>query len=303
MAFGRITMNENKKTLKKTPTGYVVFFIVPAIALLCCFLLVPVLLSFGFSFMNFNMLQPEAAFFSGLENYKRLFTDPTFYKTLRNTIYFTLVVVVYQDSLAFALALLVRRNIKGVGIFRAMYFTPLVTSITVVSILWTFIYNPNPTQGLLNALRVKAGFQPSMFLHDPATAMNSIIFMSGWHSAGYHMMILLAGLQAIPEELYEAAEIDGAGPVQQFFHVTLPGVKNVLIFVVQVTMISAMKLFTQPYVMTQGGPKESTKTLTYYIYQQGFQFRNIGYASAISVLFFIIVVTLSLTLKRIIRQK
>ena len=125
-------MKANKRIPKGTPRGYVAFFVVPAVSLLFCFLLTPVLLSFGFSFMNFNMLQPQAAFFSGLENYKRLFTDPTFYKTLRNTVYFTLVVVVYQDSLAFALALLVRKNIKGVGIFRAMYFTPLVTSITVV---------------------------------------------------------------------------------------------------------------------------------------------------------------------------
>ena len=290
-------------SLKRTPVPYVLFFTLPAVVLLCCFLVVPVVLSFGFSFMNFNMLKPQAAFFDGMENYMRVFHDQTFYKTIRNTFYFAVVVVCYQDSLAFILALLVRRKFKGVGVFRVAYFTPLVTSITVVSILWTFIYNPNPTQGLLNAFLVKLGFEPCPFLHDPKTAMNAIIFMSGWHSAGYHMMILLAGLQAIPNELYEAAEIDGANTFQQFIHVTLPGMRNVLIFVVQVTMISAMKLFTQPYVMTQGGPKESTKTLTYYIYQQGFQFRNIGYASTISVLFFIIVVTMSLTVKRIIRQK
>ncbi len=291
------------RSLHQTPTKYVLFFTLPAVMLLCCFLVAPVLFSFGFSFMNFNMLRPDAAFFSGFENYRRVFTDPTFYKTLRNTFYFTVVVVLYQDTLAFLLALLVRKNLKGIGIFRVAYFTPLVTSITVVSILWTFIYNPNPTQGLLNALLAKLGIPSCAFLHDPKSAMNSIIFMSGWHAAGYHMMILLAGLQAIPGELYEAAEMDGASSFQQFLHVTVPGIKNVLIFVVQVTMIAAMKLFTQPYVMTQGGPKESTKTLAYYIYQQGFQFRNIGYASTISVLFFIIVVTMSLTMKRIIRQK
>ncbi|WP_428769133.1 sugar ABC transporter permease [Treponema sp. HNW] len=296
-------MIKNKNLLKQTPLQYVLFFTLPAVFLLFCFLLLPVVFSFGFSFMNFNMLKPQAAFFTGFENHVRLLTDPTFYKALKNTVYFTVIVVLYQDSLAFLLALLVKRNIRGIGIFRTAYFTPLVTSITVVSILWTFIYNPNPTQGLLNALRIKIGLAPSQFLHNPKTAMNSIIFMSGWHSAGYHMMILLAGLQAIPNELYEAAEIDGAGPIHQFLHVTIPGIKNVLIFVVQVTMISAMKLFTQPYVMTQGGPKESTKTLTYYIYQQGFQFRNIGYASTISILFFIIVVTLSLTMKHIIKEK
>lgn len=296
-------MMKKTSSLKQTPLSCVLLFTLPAGMLLLCFLASPVFFSFGFSFMNFNMLKPQAAFFDGLENYMRVFQDPTFYKTLRNTCYFTVVVVCYQDTLAFMLALLVRRSFKGVGIFRAAYFTPLVTSITVVSILWTFIYNPNPTQGLLNALLVKMGMEPCPFLHDPKTAMNAIILMSGWHSAGYHMMILLAGLQAIPDELYEAAQIDGANAYRQFVHVTLPGMKNVLIFVVQVTMISAMKLFTQPYVMTQGGPKESTKTLTYYIYQQGFQFRNIGYASTISVLFFLIVVTMSLTMKRVIREK
>ncbi len=292
-----------QKSLKDTPLRYVLVFVGPAVVLLTCFLLVPVLLSFSFSMMNFNMLKPKAAFFTGLENYKRVFQDPTFYKALKNTVYFMVVVVIYQDTMAFMLALLVRRNLKGIGIFRTAYFTPLVTSMTVVAILWTFIYNPNPTQGLLNAIITKFGFAPNPFLNSENTAMNSIIFMSGWHSAGYHMMILLAGLQAIPDELYEAAEVDGANGIQQFLHVTLPSMKNVIIFVVQVTMISAMKLFTQPYVMTQGGPKESTKTLAYYIYQQGFTFRNIGYASTISVLFFIIVVSLSLSLKRIIRQQ
>ncbi|MBR1918041.1 MAG: sugar ABC transporter permease [Spirochaetales bacterium] len=292
-----------QKSLKDTPLRYVLVFVGPAVVLLTCFLLVPVLLSFSFSMMNFNMLKPKAAFFTGLDNYKRVFQDPTFYKALKNTVYFMVVVVIYQDTMAFMLALLVRRNLKGIGIFRTAYFTPLVTSMTVVAILWTFIYNPNPTQGLLNAIITKFGFAPNPFLHSAKTAMNSIIFMSGWHSAGYHMMILLAGLQAIPDELYEAAEVDGANGIQQFLHVTLPSMKNVIIFVVQVTMISAMKLFTQPYVMTQGGPKESTKTLAYYIYQQGFTFRNIGYASTISVLFFIIVVSLSLSLKRIIRQQ
>ncbi len=291
------------KSLNKTPLPYVALFVLPAVTLLGLFLLLPVSLSFGFSLMNFNMLKPQSAFFTGFENYRRLFTDPTFYKALRNTIYFTVIVVLYQDTLAFGLALMVRKNFKGVGLFRTAFFTPLVTSITVVSILWTFIYNPNPTQGLLNAILVKIGLQPSLFLHNPKTAMNSIIFMSGWHTAGYHMMILLAGLQLIPYDRYEAAEIDGANSFQQFIHITLPGIKNVLIFVIQVTMISAMKLFTQPYVMTKGGPKESTKTLTYYIYQQGFQFRNIGYASSISVLFFIIVVTLSLTMKRILDRQ
>lgn len=286
---------------KKLSYGY--FFVFPGAVLLFCFLILSALLSAGFSFTNFNLLRPEDARFIGVENYTRLFSDLSFMKALKNTLYFAAIVVPYQVTLAFALALLVRENVKGIGIFRSAYFSPLMTSISVVAILWTFIYNPNPTQGLLNAILSKVGLPTCDFLRSADTAMNSIIFMSGWHGAGYQMMILLAGLQAIPEDLYEAASIDGANSIQKFFYITIPGVKNVLIFVLINTTISAMKLFTQPYVMTSGGPKESTMTLTYFIYQQGFQFRNMGYAAAVSVMFFIIVVGLSMGIKKVTRAR
>lgn len=288
---------------KRKKKNYAFFFVLPGTCLLFLFFIMSALLSAGFSFTNFNLLRPEDARFVGLENYTRLFTDPSFRKALGNTLFFMLVVVPYQVSLAFALALLVRANIKGIGIFRSAYFSPLMTSISVVAILWTFIYNPNPTQGLLNAIITKFGLPPSSFLRSADTAMLSIIFMSGWHGAGYQMMILLAGLQAVPGDLYEAASIDGAGAVQKFFYITLPGLANVLVFVLINTTISAMKLFTQPYVMTSGGPKESTLTLTYFIYQQGFQFRNMGYASAVSVMFFILVVGLSMGIKKVTRAR
>ena len=286
---------------KKLNYGY--FFVLPGALLLCMFLIMSALLSAGFSFTNFNLLRPEDARFVGLDNYIRLFADQSFRKALGNTLYFAAVVVPYQVSLAFGLALLVKANIKGIGIFRSAYFSPLMTSISVVAILWTFIYNPNPTQGLLNAILSRAGLPTCDFLRSADTAMNSIIFMSGWHGAGYQMMILLAGLQAIPGDLYEAGSIDGASAIQKFVYITLPGMKNVLIFVLINTTISAMKLFTQPYVMTNGGPKESTMTLTYFIYQQGFQFRNMGYAASVSVMFFIIVVGLSMGIKKVTRAR
>ena len=208
---------------KKLSYGY--FFVFPGAVLLFCFLILSALLSAGFSFTNFNLLRPEDARFIGVENYTRLFSDLSFMKALKNTLYFAAIVVPYQVTLAFALALLVRENVKGIGIFRSAYFSPLMTSISVVAILWTFIYNPNPTQGLLNAILSKVGLPTCDFLRSADTAMNSIIFMSGWHGAGYQMMILLAGLQAIPEDLYEAASIDGANSIQQFFYITIPGVK------------------------------------------------------------------------------
>lgn len=288
---------------RKRNISYGYFFVLPGAFLLFSFLILSALLSAGFSFTNFNLLRPEDARFVAFDNYVRLFSDPSFLKALKNTLYFTVIVVPYQVTLAFALALLVKANIRGIGIFRSAYFSPLMTSISVVAILWTFIYNPNPTQGLLNAILTRFGLPACDFLRSADTAMNSIIFMSGWHGAGYQMMILLAGLQAIPGDLYEAASIDGANEIKKFFYITIPGVKNVLIFVLINTTISAMKLFTQPYVMTSGGPKESTMTLTYFIYQQGFQFRNMGYASAVSVIFFIIVVGLSMGIKKVTKAR
>ncbi|MCI8664078.1 MAG: sugar ABC transporter permease [Hungatella sp.] len=282
---------------------YAWFFIFPGLILLLMFTVLAAILAFCFSFMDFNLLRPQDASFIGTDNYIRLFKDTSFLKAMKNTFYFAVIVVPYQVGLAFGLALLVRENVKGIGIFRSAYFSPLVTSMSVIAILWTFIYNPNPTQGLLNAVFAKAGLPSCDFLRSADTAMNSIIFMSGWHGAGYQMMILLAGLQAIPEDLYEAASIDGAGAIKKFVYITVPGIKNVLVFVVMMTTISAMKLFTQPYIMTNGGPKESTMTLTYYLYRQGFQYRNMGYASAVSVIFFVVVVGISTGIKKIMKAR
>lgn len=287
----------------KKRVHYAYFFVLPGVLLLMMFLLASAVLAMGFSFLDFNLLRPADATFCGPDNYIRLFQDKSFLKALRNTLYFAAVVVPYQVTLAFILALLVKTNLKGIGLFRSAYFSPLVTSMSVVAILWTFIYNPNPTQGLLNALLTRVGLPASSFLRSADTAMNSIIFMSGWHGAGNQMMILLAGLQAIPGEFYEAASIDGANAVQKFFFVTIPGIKNVLIFVLMITTINAMKLFTQPYVMTSGGPKESTMTLTYFLYQQGFQFRNMGYASSVSMIFFVLVVSMSFVIKKLTRAR
>lgn len=289
--------------MKRKQQYYAYFFILPGCLLLLMFTILAALLAFGFSFMDFNLLRPQDVAFIGFDNYVRLFQDQSFLKALKNTFYFAVIVVPYQVTLAFTLALLVRENIRGIGVFRSAYFSPLVTSMSVIAILWTFIYNPNPTQGLLNAILTKLGLPACDFLRSADTAMNSIIFMSGWHAAGHQMMILLAGLQAIPDDLYEAAAIDGAGAIKKFIYITIPGIKNVLIFVVMMTTIAAMKLFTQPYIMTNGGPKESTMTLTYYLYRQGFQYRNMGYASAVSVVFFVVVVGISTAVKRLMRAR
>lgn len=284
---------------KRQPAAYA--FILPAVMLLVTFLIIPAVMTIGYSFTDYNVMRPDNITFAGLENYKELFQDENFWKALKNTIHFAVFVVPYQCLLALALALLTNVKLKGASIYRAAYFSPMVTSMVVIAILWSVLYNPNPNQGLINAFLGRFGIGPIPFLTSPKTAMNSIVFMSGWQAAGYQMMIFVAGLQGIPQDQYEAASIDGAGKIQQFFYITLPGLKNIIKYVVMITTIQAMKLFTQPYVMTQGGPQNATRTFVYYIYQQGFQSRNFGYACTVATIFFIIVVTLSFLLKRVIK--
>lgn len=286
---------------KKSERTAAYLFVVPAVVLLAAFLIYPALQTIRYAFTDYNIMRPDRIKFSGINNFIELFQDKNFWIAVKNTLHFTVLVVPFQTALALALALLISSRRRGVSIFRAVYFSPQVTSMVVVAILWTVLYNSNPDSGLLNALLVKLGMEPCGFLNDPKTSMNSIIFMSAWQGAGYQMMIFLAGLQGIPKEQYEAASIDGAGKVKSFFYVTLPGLKNVIQYVIMITVIQAMKLFTQPYVMTKGGPQNSTRTLVYYVYEQGFQKRNFGYACAVAAVFFVIVISLSLGMKKIIK--
>lgn len=290
-----------KVSKKKYEKRAAYIFVIPAVVLLVLFLILPAVSTVRYAFTDYNIMRPDSIEFCGIDNFKDLLQDTDFKKSLINTIYFTVVVVPFQCVLALLLALFISSRRRGVSIFRAAYFSPMVTSMVVVAILWSVLYNPNPNSGLINAFLGKLGLGPYGFLTDPKMAMNSIIFMSAWQAAGYQMMIFLAGLQGIPREQYEAASIDGANGIKSFIYITIPGLKNVIKYVVMITMIQAMKLFTQPYVMTKGGPQNSTRTLVYYIYEQGFQNRNFGYACAVASVFFVIVITMSLVLKRVIK--
>jgi ABC-type sugar transport system permease subunit len=277
-----------------------VLFSLPALALMFTFLILPVVLAFVYSFMNYNMLNPDAKVFSGLDNYIRLFQDKIFFTALKNTLYFTALVVPLQCGVALMLAILVNKKVKAASLGRVFFFSPVVTSMVVVAILWTFLYNVD--NGLINNALNFFGIENQPFLLSPDQAMNSIIFMSIWQAAGFQMMIFLAGLKDVPEELYEAAEIDGANVWQKFRNVTLPSIQHVTGFVLIITTIQAFRLFIQPYVMTNGGPSDSTKTMVFMLYENGFQFRDVGYSSAIAVVFFLVVIITSLVLKKLLRQ-
>lgn len=284
---------------RETVVGY--SFVLPAVLLLIVFLLLPFIFAVIFGFTKFNLLRPDKIQFIGLDNYITLFKDKLFYKSLFNTLYFSVIVVPVQSAVALALALLVNNQLKMRNIFRIAYFSPVITSMTVIAILWIYLYNPN--EGLVNSALHLFGIPNQPFLRSAGQAMNSIIFMSVWQAAGYQMMIFLAGLQSIPKDLYEASAIDGANKFQQLRFITIPSLYNVIVFVLTITTIQAVKLFTQPYIMTNGGPENSTRTLALLIYQQGFQFRNAGYASAVSVIFFVIVVVISFSMKKFLRDK
>ncbi len=278
--------------------GYV--FSAPALILLFVFLLLPALMALYYSFTNYYLLLPDQTKFIGTENYVRLLEDKLFLRSLGNTFLFVGLVVPLQAITALMLALLVNQKLRGIRWFRAAFIAPVMTSMVVVSILWTFIYNP--TNGLANAVLDIVGLGPFEYLTSPTQAMPSIILMSVWQGAGYQMMIFLAGLQDIPEHLYEAASIDGASTWQKFLHITLPGLRNVIVFVALITLIAATKLFIQPFVMTQGGPLDATKTLVYMVYEEGFKFRDVGYSSAIAIVFFVIVLVISIVQRKLVKE-
>src|SRR4030095_10913721 len=231
----------------------------PAVILLIVFFFIPVGLAFLLAFTNARLISPSISF-TGLDNFTRLFQDPLFWKSLRNTLYFAVVVVPLQSGFALLLALLVNVRIRGTNFFRTLYFVPVVTSIVVVSILWQFMYQPD---GLINNVLQSVSFnviQGADWLNNPGTAMRAISFMSIWQAVGFHMVIWLSGLQTIAPELYEAADIDGAGPWEKFRYVTWPGLRNTRTFILVTITIAALSLFAQVNIMTKGGPLDATTT-------------------------------------------
>ncbi len=289
------TVKKRKRLNKENWTG--IAFIAPTIILLFIFLFIPFILTIGYSFTNYNILKPSDMEFVGLKNFIRLTKDTVFLKSIVNTFVFVILVVPLQVCLALGLAILINRKMKGISIFRLAFFAPTVLSLVVVSILWTYIYNPN--NGLLNSLLGSLGIGPFKFLSNPSTAMVCIVILSAWQGCGFQMMIFLAGLQDIPVYLYEAAKVDGATKFQQFIHITLPGLKNIAVFISLNIVVSAFQLIIQPMMMTAGGPQNSTMTIVYEIYQTGFRYNQMGYGSAMAFVFTVMVLIITLVQNKI----
>jgi len=275
----------------------------PAGLLLILFLVIPVGLAFALAFTNARLISPRPATFIGLENFALLFQDEVFWASLRNTLFFAIVVVPVQAGFGLLLALLVNAKIRGTNFFRTIYFIPVVTSIVVVSLLWRFLYQEN---GLLNVLlaRITFGaFTPVDWLNNPSTALPAIMVMSIWQAVGFHMIIWLAGLQTIPAELYEAGDLDGATGWKRFRYITWPSLLATRTFILITITIAALSLFSQISVMTQGGPLDSTTTVVFMAVRTGYEQLQTGYASAISLIFFILVLTVAAIQRYLTREK
>jgi multiple sugar transport system permease protein len=279
-------------------------FLAPALGLIGAFFVVPILVGLLLSFTDFDVYaigDPATLRLVGLDNYARVVTDREFGNALKNTLTFVLVGGPLSIAVSLAAALLVSARLaRWKALFRVVFFTPVVTTLVAVAIVWRYLYHPR--YGLLDHALAALGVPPVDWLGDPLWAMPAIVLFAVWKNFGYNMLILVAGLQSIPEELYEAARIDGAGLAARLRHVTLPALAPTLLFVGIITMIGQFQLFAEPYVMTQGGPARSTVSIILLMYEQGFRWWRMGYAAAIAFVLLALVLAGTLLQLRLQRR-
>lgn len=298
MSKETVVDTKRREKIKDNILGY--SFLAPALILLGIFLVILVGMVIYYTFTDYYLLTPDERKFVGFENFIRLTKDPIFLKSFLNTLKFVVWIIPVQLGAALGMALIVNKKRKGNMFFKVAFFAPVVMSLVVISILWLYLLNPN--SGLLNAILNKVGIASQPFLTSPKQAMYAIVFVSAWQGAGYQMLLFLGGMQNIPQDVYEAAELDGFSKWAQFRYITMPLLKPTALFVLLTTLISAFKLIVQPMVMTQGGPLNSTITMVYYIYQQGFTDRLVGYSSSIALVFTTLIGMISLVQRRVLKE-
>jgi ABC-type sugar transport system permease subunit len=274
-------------------------YVAPAVAIVGVFVVVPIAYSFYLSLHAWDFIRP-APVFIGFDNYRRLFAAPDIRRALANTLAYTAGTVPLSALLGLTIAVLLNRALPGRAVFRAAFFTPVVTSTVAMSVVWAWIYHPQV--GLMNALLRAIGLPALGWLTDPRTAMLALVIMSCWKGLGYDMVLFLAGLQGIPPELDEAAAVDGATRVQAFRWVTLPLLAPATLFVLIVSTIDAVQVFTQVSVMTDGGPAGATDVLVYSLWRHAFQTFEMGYASALAWMVFLVLMVLTAAQMRIFRD-
>jgi multiple sugar transport system permease protein len=276
----------------------------PALAVIAVFFALPVVMGLALSLTDFDLYglaDLSTVRFVGLDNYLRLLQTPPFWQALANTLYFVAVGVPVSIGLSLGTALLLNARVaRWQGFFRTALFAPVVTTVVAVAVIWRYLLHTR--YGLINQALAAIGIDPVDWLGDPHWSMPAIILFAAWKNFGYNMVILLAALQAIPGELYESARVDGAGPLRQFTDLTFPLLTPTFVMVGILTLAGYFQLFAEPYVMTQGGPLGSTVSVLYFMYEEGFRWWNLGYASAVAFLLFLIVFAVSAGLWRFDRD-
>lgn len=296
-------------------------YILPTYLVIFIFIIIPIFFAFYISFNKWNLLSPMK--FVGISNYVKLFRSEDFYKALLNTFYYTFITVPIGIALSLALALLLNAKIKGLAVYRTIYFMPVMTSFVASAFIWQWIFQSQ--NGILNYLLGMIGIKPIAWLNEPkgifkllfesmgiiiphwmegpSVTLVAISIISIWRNTGYFMIIFLAGLQNIPKSLYEAAELDGAGPIKRFFRITLPILSPTTFFVIIMAFIISFQVFEQVAVTTKGGPLNASLVMVYFIYERAFKFLEIGYASSAAYILFAILVVLTYLQVRIIGKR
>jgi multiple sugar transport system permease protein len=276
-------------------------FVAPALGLLVVFFVLPTVAALALSFTDFDVYtvaDPRRLRLVGVANYVRLLHDPRFWTALRNTAWFVAVAGPLSVATSLGAALLVdAKVVRGRAVFRTILFLPVVTTLVAVAVVWRYLYDPR--FGLLNQLLALVGIAPIDWLGDPRWALPALVLLAVWKNFGFNMLVFLAGLQAVPERLHEAARLDGAGALADFRHVTLPMLAPTFLFVGVITTIGYLQLFAEPYVMTQGGPADATLSVVLLMYEEGFRWWNMGYGAAVAFVLFALILVVSLVQVRL----
>jgi len=280
-------------------------FVAPALFVLGVFLVLPICAALLLSFTDFDiyaLANLDNLRFVALSNYVDVLNTPLFWKSLGNTVWFVALALPLSLATSLGAALLLNSPLaRFKGLYRTALFAPVVTTVVAVAIIWRYLFHTR--YGLINYALGFIGIGPIDWLGDPHWAMPALVLFAVWKNFGYNMIILLAGLQAIPQDLYEAARIDGASRWRQFWHITLPGLRPVLLLVAVITIAGYFQLFAEPYVMTRGEPLQSTVSVLYFMYEEGFKWWNLGRACAIAFLLFALILVITRLLLRFVRTK
>jgi ABC-type sugar transport system permease subunit len=292
-----VTVSILSKIRQSDKNGY--WFVLPYVLFFLAFVAYPLCFSIILVFHRWNIVTPME--WVGLKNFQRLVADPLFLKSITNTLTFLLIHIPLQILVALVFALLLNSKVRLRGFFRALFFLPVVVSGVAVTILWQQLYSYD--YGVLNGLLHAIGLPSIPWLIDPAWAMPSIAIMATWKNVGIYIVLFLVGLQNIPSELYEAASLDGATPSKQFRHITLPMLNPTVILIVVLSTIGGFSLFIEPYVLTGGGPMQSTLSGMLYIYNQAFYFNHMGYAATLGFVFALVILLVVIIQRRVIETE